>query len=95
MKGFITFFLFVAGPIVFWILDPGVKLMEAGYVWGPFATAPVAAFLFAIVNSEGKVGKGLYYKDDQGNKVFNLFWGLFILLTVVLLGAAFMIKSEL
>lgn len=85
-KGLISF-LVVAVASLFWITQPGLDLLHAGFTWLPYVQAPVLAAFFAFVNF-GKPGKGLVKSDDQGHTLLGGFWAVFILLTIVLLAAA-------
>jgi hypothetical protein len=93
MKGFIAFLVLVVAPIVFWVGEKGLSLRQDGYGWVPFASAPVLAAIFAFVVS-GAPGKKLVGSDDQGQVFVGRFWAVFILLTVALLGVAFLLKQD-
>jgi hypothetical protein len=93
MKGAIAFLILVAAPIIFWVSEKGLELRQSGYGWVPFAFAPVAAAIFAFIVS-GMPGKKLAGKDDQGNWFLGRFWAVFIFLTAVLLGVAYLLLQE-
>jgi hypothetical protein len=92
-KGFFSFVI-VAAAILFWITEPGLKLLTDGFTWLPFVQAPLLAALFAFVNF-GKPGKKLFGTDDQGNMFLGGFWSMFIFLTLILLGAGFLVVKEM
>ncbi len=92
-KGLIAFVVVVIAPLVFFIGDAGLNFRQNGGGFLPFVLAPLQAAIFAFIVS-GAPGKKLAGKDDQGNWLLGRFWAIFILLTVVLIGAAIALKLE-
>jgi uncharacterized Tic20 family protein len=89
----VAFLVLVAGPIVFWISEKGLALRQEGFSWIPFVEAPVIALIMAFI--VGGTPKGqVVGQDDQENKLISLFWGVFIMLTVALVGVAFALKAD-
>lgn len=92
-KGLFAFLGLVIAPLVFWISEKGLQLRQSGLDWVPFLTAPFLAALFAYIVS-GPPGKKLVGSDDQGGVLLGRFWAVFIFLTIVLVGIAFLLKAE-
>lgn len=96
-QGLINLLVFLAvtvGPLAFWKSDFGYALLEKGYGWVAYVSAPVIGLIFALVASEGKIGKGFVTKDEQGVKMYNVFWGVFVVITVILLGISIGVNIE-
>jgi hypothetical protein len=82
-QGFINMLIFLAvtvGPLVFWKSDFGYDLLDKGYGWVAYASAPLVGLVFALVAAEGKINK--------------IFWGVFGLITVILLGIGLGVNLE-
>jgi hypothetical protein len=88
----IGFLLGTLGQIGFWRWK--VDLILEGYKYLPFATAPVFAFLAAWL-MVGKVNFS-YWKesDNNGNKAYNVFLAVGLLMLILGLGIAFEAISE-
>jgi len=80
----IGFLLGTLGQIGFW--RQYVDLILSGYKWLPFAIAPVFAFVSAWL----MVGKISFHywseKDNDGNKSYNVFLAVLIVMFVMSLG---------
>jgi hypothetical protein len=88
----IGFLLGTLGQIGFWRWK--VDLILNGYKYLPFATTPVFAF-FAAWLMVGKVSfKYWSEKDNDGNKAYNVFLGVFIMMLILSLGIAYEAISE-
>jgi hypothetical protein len=82
----IGFLLGTLGQIGFWRYK--VDLILNGYNWLPFATAPVFAFLSAWL-MVGKVSfKNFSEIDNDGNKAYNVFIAVSIIMLVLSIGVA-------
>jgi len=82
----IGFLLGTLGQIGFW--KHYVDIILSGYKWLPFAAAPVFAF-FASWLMVGKVSfKYFSEKDNDGNKSYNVFIAVAIVMLVLSLGIA-------
>ena len=88
----IGFLLGTLGQIGFWRYK--VDLILNGYKYLPFAIAPLFAFLSAWL----MVGKVSFHywseKDNDGNKSYNVFLGVLIVMFIMSLGIAFEAISE-
>jgi hypothetical protein len=92
-KGLINMLVFLAstvGNIALWKTEFAEKHTNV-----MFLTAPVLAFIFALVTQGGKIGRGFKYQDDQGNTVYNGFWGVFVVFFVLITIFNFILKSEI
>jgi hypothetical protein len=82
----IAFLFCTLGQIGFWRYN--ADLIHSGYSWLPFATAPVFAFLSAWIMA-GKISFNKFTEvDDQGNKIFNLFLAVGIVMLMFSIGIA-------
>jgi hypothetical protein len=80
----IGFLLGTLGQIGFW--RNYVDLILIGYKWLPFATAPLFAFLSSWL-MVGKVSfKNFSETDNDGNKAFNVFLAVAIVMLVLSIG---------
>ena len=73
-QGFINFLAFIAltlGPLSFWKSEFGQGLLESGYGWAAYVSAPLLASVFAAIAAKGFKGK--------------TFWVLFAIFSVGLL----------
>ena len=88
----IGFLLGTLGQIGFWRWK--VDLILNGYKYGPFATAPLFAFLAAWL-MVGKINLS-YWKesDNNGNEAYNAFIAVGLLMLLLSLGIAFEAISE-
>lgn len=88
----IGFLLGTLGQIGFWRYK--VDLILNGYKYLPFAIAPLFAFLASWL-MVGKVSfKYWSEKDNDGNKAYNVFLAVAIIMLVLSLGIAFEAISE-
>jgi hypothetical protein len=88
----IGFLLGTLGQIGFW--KHYVDLILSGYKWLPFALTPVFAFLASWL-MVGKVSFHYWSEtDNDGNKSYNVFLAVAILMLILGLGIAFEAVSE-
>jgi len=88
----IGFLLGTLGQIGFWRYK--VDLILEGYKYLPFATAPLFAFLATWI-MVGKISfKNWSEVDNDGNKAYNTFLAVGILMLLISLGIAFEAISE-
>ena len=88
----IGFLLGTLGQIGFW--RHYVDLILNGYKYLPFATTPVFAF-FAALLMVGKIDIHYFSEtDNDGNKAYNVFLGVFIMMLILSLGIAYEAISE-
>jgi len=88
----IGFLLGTLGQIGFWRYK--VDLILEGFKYLPFVTAPLFAFLAAWL-MVGKVSfKYWSEKDNDGNKAYNVFLAVGLLMLILGLGIAFEAVSE-
>jgi len=88
----IGFLLGTLGQIGFW--RNKVDLILEGYKYLPFATAPLFAFLATWI-MVGKISfKNWSEVDNDGNKAYNTFLAVGILMLLISLGIAFEAISE-
>jgi hypothetical protein len=88
----IGFLLGTLGQIALWRYK--VDLILNGYKYLPFAIAPLFAFLSSWV-MVGKVSfKNFSEMDNDGNKAYNVFLAVAIVMLVLSLGIAFEAISE-
>lgn len=83
-QGLINLVFFVAltlGPLAFWHSNVGADLLEKGYGWLAYVSAPVLAAIFAAVASKG----------DLKSNTFK--WLVFVF-TAGLLGIGYAINVE-
>ena len=88
----IGFLLGTLGQIGFW--RHYVDLILNGYKYLPFATTPLFAFLASWL-MVGKVSFSYWSeKDNDGNKAYNVFLAVALLMLILSLGIAFEAISE-
>jgi len=88
----IGFLLGTLGQIGFW--RHYVDLILNGYKYLPFAVTPVFAFLSAWL-MVGKIDIHYFSEtDNDGNKAYNVFLGVLIMMLILSLGIAFEAISE-
>jgi hypothetical protein len=88
----IGFLLGTLGQIGFWRWN--VDLILNGYKFLPFIVAPAFAFLTAWLMA-GKVSFSYWSENDNnGNKAYNLFLAVGLLMLMISLGIAFEAISE-
>jgi hypothetical protein len=77
----VAFVAFTLGPLAFWHSNVGYDLLEKGYGWLAYVSAPVLGAAFAAVASKG----------DFKGKTFK--W-LFLIFSVALLGIGYAVNVE-
>jgi hypothetical protein len=83
-SGLVNLLVFVAstlGVLGFWKSGIGESIIEKGYGWTAYASAPVLALLFAFIISAGGKNKGLL-------------WGAFVLYLLAYVGLAYGVLAE-
>jgi hypothetical protein len=88
----IGFLLGTIGQIGFWRMN--VDLILHGYKYLPFAIAPIFAF-FSAWFMVGKVNFSYWSEsDNNGNKAYNLFLAIAIIMLIFSIGISFEAISE-
>jgi len=83
-NGLVNLLVFVAstlGVLGFWKSGVGESIIEKGYEWTVYASAPVLALLFAFIISAGGKNK-------------KLLWGVFALYLLAYVGLAYGVLAE-
>ena len=83
-NGLVNLLVFVAstlGVLGFWKSGIGESIIEKGYGWTAYASAPLLALLFAFIISAGGKNKGLL-------------WGAFALYLLAYVGLAYGVLAE-
>lgn len=77
----VAFIAFTLGPLAFWHSNVGADLLEKGYGWLAYVSAPVLGAAFAALASKGDLKS-------------NTFKWLFLLFSVGLLGIGYAVNVE-
>ena len=83
-SGLVNLLVFVAstlGVLGFWKSGIGESIIEKGYGWAAYASAPLLALLFAFIISAGGKNK-------------KLLWGVFALYLLAYVGLAYGVLAE-